>query len=139
VAGRILVLPFLSRGTLEAVYRRAALLVLPSDREGFGLPVVEAMAAGLPVVGRDLSVLREVAGDAATFVTGDDPDDWTRAILLLLGERHDSRMVWTDRCERARSRAAVFSWHRHAETIARIYQCVARPRSTATLDAEAGG
>jgi len=139
VAGRILVLPFLPRGTLAAVYHRAALLILPSDREGFGLPVVEAMAAGLPVVGRDLRVLREVAGDAATFVKGDDADDWARAVLLLLDEQRDSPRAWTARGERARSRAAVFSWHRHAETIARIYQMVARPGSSARLDAEAGG
>ena len=62
IAGRTRVLPFLSRETLHAVYRRAALLVITSDREGFGLPVLEAMAAGLPVLARDLPVLREVAG-----------------------------------------------------------------------------
>ena len=62
ITGRTRVLPFLSRETLHAVYRRAALLVITSDREGFGLPVLEAMAAGLPVLARDLPVLREVAG-----------------------------------------------------------------------------
>jgi glycosyltransferase involved in cell wall biosynthesis len=139
VANRILALPFLSRGTLDAVYRRAALLVLPSDREGFGLPVVEAMAAGVPVVGRDLGVLREIAGGAATFVSGDDPDEWARAILLLLGEQRDSPVAWAARCDRARSRAAVFSWDRHAEAMARLYHMVARRGSTAPLDAEAGG
>ena len=138
MAGRILVLPFLSRATLQAVYRRAALLVLPSDREGFGLPVIEAMAAGVPVVGRDLGVLREIAGDGATFVKGDDPDEWARAILLLLGEQHDSPIAWAARCERARSRAAVFSWHRHADAMARLYHMVARPGSTVRLEAEAG-
>jgi glycosyltransferase involved in cell wall biosynthesis len=138
IAGRIVVLPFLSRGTLDAVYRRAAVLALPSDREGFGLPIVEAMAAGLPVAARDLSVLREVAGDAAIFVDGDDPDEWAATVLRLLGEQRDSPAAWTARCERARARAAAFSWRRHVETVARIYQSVARPADAASRGGEAG-
>jgi glycosyltransferase involved in cell wall biosynthesis len=126
VAGRVLVLPFLPRGTLQAVYRRTAMLLLPSDREGFGLPVVEAMAAGRPVVARDLRVLREVAGDAAVFVDGDNADDWAEIVLRLLDEQRDDPAAWKARCERARSRAAAFSWRAHAETIARIYQSVAQ-------------
>jgi glycosyltransferase involved in cell wall biosynthesis len=139
VSGRILVLPFLARGTLAAVYRRVALLVLPSDREGFGLPVVEAMAAGRPVVARDLGALREVAGGAATFVDGADPDEWADAVLRLLVEQRDNPAAWAARCERARARAVVFSWRRHAETMARIYQSIARPEHSATPGAEAGG
>ena len=61
----IVVLPFVDRATLAAVYRRAALALLPSEREGFGLPLVEALACGTPVVASDIPVLREVGGDAA--------------------------------------------------------------------------
>src|ERR1044072_1632620 len=63
----IVVLPFMNERTLAAVYRRAALLLQPSEREGFGLPVVEAEASGLPVLASDLPVLREVGGAAAGY------------------------------------------------------------------------
>ena len=108
IAGRTLVLPFLSRGTLHAIYRRAALLVITSDREGFGLPVVEAMAAGLPVLARDLPVLREVAGDAAVFVSGTDPRAWADAAGRLLEERAASPDAWAARCAAARSARGPF-------------------------------
>ena len=58
-------LPFLERPQLAALYRRASVVVLPSDREGFGLPVVEAMACGTPVIASDIPALREVGGSAA--------------------------------------------------------------------------
>ena len=66
----IVVLPFLDRSTLAAVYRRSALVLLPSEREGFGLPVLEALACGTPVVASDIEALREVGGDAATYCAG---------------------------------------------------------------------
>ena len=59
----IRVLPFVDRPVLAALYRRASLVLLPSEREGFGLPLVEAMACGISVVASDLPVLREVGGD----------------------------------------------------------------------------
>jgi glycosyltransferase involved in cell wall biosynthesis len=62
VEERITTLPFVSRKMLASLYRRAAIVVLPSAREGFGLPVVEAMACGTPVVCSDIPVLREVGG-----------------------------------------------------------------------------
>ena len=58
----IVVLPTLDRSTLAAVYRRSALLLMPSEREGFGLPVLEALACGTPVVASDIAALREVGG-----------------------------------------------------------------------------
>jgi glycosyltransferase involved in cell wall biosynthesis len=125
VAARTLVLPFLSRNTLHAVYRRAALLVITSDREGFGLPVVEAMSAGLPVLARDLPVLREVAGGAAVFVDGSDPRVWADAANQLLDERTASPRRWAARCDAVRARATCFSWTRYAEDMARLYAVVA--------------
>ena len=56
----IVVLPFLDRSTLAAVYRQSAVLLLPSEREGFGLPVLEALACGTPVIASDIEALREV-------------------------------------------------------------------------------
>jgi glycosyltransferase involved in cell wall biosynthesis len=80
IADRIVELPFLDRRTLAAVYRRAALVVYPSEREGFGLPLVEAMACGAPILAADLTVFREVAADAARYVARDDAPGWAEAI-----------------------------------------------------------
>jgi glycosyltransferase involved in cell wall biosynthesis len=125
VAGRTLVLPFLSRETLQAVYRHAALLVITSDREGFGLPVLEGLRAGLPVLARDLPVLREVAGGAAVFVDGTDPRQWCEVADRLLVERAACPDAWASRCEAARARARRFSWSRYAEEMAGLYARVA--------------
>jgi glycosyltransferase involved in cell wall biosynthesis len=57
---------------LAAIYSGARALVFPSDDEGFGLPTIEALACGTPVVATDIPVLREVLGDRATFVARDD-------------------------------------------------------------------
>lgn len=80
IADRIVELPFLDRRTLAAIYRRAALVVYPSEREGFGLPLVEAMACGAPILAADLAVFREVAADAARYVHRDDAAAWAEAI-----------------------------------------------------------
>jgi glycosyltransferase involved in cell wall biosynthesis len=77
-------LPFLERRVLAAVYRRAGVVLLPSDREGFGLPLLEAMACGAPVVASDLPVLREVGGAAARYVPAGDAAAVAAAALDLL-------------------------------------------------------
>jgi glycosyltransferase involved in cell wall biosynthesis len=127
LASRILVLPFLERTTLQSVYRRATLLLATSDREGFGLPVAEALAAGLPVIARDIPVFREVAGDAATFVDSTDPTGWAVAIRGLLDEARTNPAAWAARREAGRVRARRFSWHQYGEQMARLYARVLDP------------
>ena len=61
-ADAVRVLPFVSPEVLAAVYRRAAMTLLPSESEGFGLPVLESLACGTPVVLSDIPVLREIGG-----------------------------------------------------------------------------
>ena len=63
--------------TLAAVYRRAALVLQPSEAEGFGLPVAEALACGTPVLASDLAVLREVGGEAAVYRAVGDVPAWS--------------------------------------------------------------
>lgn len=95
---------------LASLYRGASVVVLPSWYEGFGLPALEAFAAGVPVVASDLPVLREVLADGALYAPPDRPDLWAKALEELLGDgdlRHEL-------ARRGRSRAAGFGWGRTA-------------------------
>lgn len=77
----------LPAGELAALYRRARVFVFPSLAEGFGLPVVEAMACGTPVVTSNRSSLPEVAGDAAVQVDPEDPDEIATAVAAVLEDQ----------------------------------------------------
>lgn len=116
-------LPFLDRATLAAVYRRATLVVNPSEREGFGLPLVEAMACGAPVLASDRTVFREVGGAAVRYVAADDADAWARALAAEL-----QRLASGDRREDARQaalrRAERFTLAEYARGIAGVYERV---------------
>lgn len=112
------------------LYRGAAAVVLPSRAEGFGLPVIEAMACGVPVVCSDLPVLREVGNGAAVFCDPEDPAAFARGIASIL----DSNGVDGLR-RRGLDRAATFSWRRTAEATAAVYEAAltssrARPRAS---------
>src|ERR1051326_2746435 len=84
LAGRVHVFQHLSTAELAAVYRGAKIAIVPSEYEGFGLPVLEAMAAGTPVVAARTSSLPEVAGDAAFLVPPGDAQALADAIAALL-------------------------------------------------------
>ena len=118
------VLPFLDPSVLAAVYRRASVVLLPSEREGFGLPVVEAMACGTSVVGSDIPVLREVGGDATTYCGVGDVQHWTETVLELLRERREEPDRWARRCNACLQQAAKFTWQEHARRMVEVYQHV---------------
>jgi glycosyltransferase involved in cell wall biosynthesis len=122
LAGHITVLPFVDRRVLAAIYRRAALLLQPSDREGFGLPVAEAMACGTPVVSSDLPALREVGGDAATYCSVGDVECWIRSVLDLLSERVDDPEAWRVRRAAGTAQARRFNWPEHARQMTDVYR-----------------
>ena len=121
----IVVLPALDRSTLASVYRRSALLLMPSEREGFGLPVLEALACGTPVVASDVPALREVGGYAATYCPVEDIEAWHRAVTRLLDERSQNPAQWALRRESGIRRASAFSWSRYASDIVALYSRVA--------------
>ena len=118
IADAVVELPFLGRPVLAALYRRAAALLLPSEREGFGWPVLEAMACGTPVVASDLPPLREIAGDAAVFVPTDDPRAWAATVQgVLAGHGEDLRPA-------ALERAARHSLEAYAAGVTAVYRKV---------------
>ena len=128
IADSIVVVPHLDTAQLAAVYRRAALLLLTSEREGFGLPVIEAMASGTPVVASDLPVLREVAENAATFVPFADIEAWRKALVELINERATDSVAWERRVESGIRQSAKFSWAEYARRMVDVYREVAATR-----------
>jgi glycosyltransferase involved in cell wall biosynthesis len=121
IQSRVVSLPFLTQPVLSAVYRRAALLVLPSAREGFGLPIIEALASGTPVIATDIPVLRETGGAASSYCRLADIDQWTRTVVALLSERRLLPDAWCARRRAGIEHARLFSWEAHADRMAEIY------------------
>jgi glycosyltransferase involved in cell wall biosynthesis len=120
LSNSILVLPFLSPAELAVVYRRSAILLLPSEGEGFGLPVIEALANGTPVLASDLPVLHEAGGDAAEYAEVGNVEDWCAKSDALLTE-HGGSEQWRIRRERCQQQAAKFSWEQTAGLVAQVY------------------
>jgi len=117
-------LPSLNRDVLAAAYRRAHVLLHTADAEGFGLPVIEAMACGCPVIASDIPVLREVGGTAAAYCPVGNIDAWRNAGLQLLRELSDAPAACQARRTSAIARAGHFSWSKNAQQTAQIYQQV---------------
>jgi glycosyltransferase involved in cell wall biosynthesis len=95
---------------LAGLYRGADVFVFPSRYEGFGLPVLEAMSYGVPVVTTNVTALPEVAGDAALYVAPDDAEALAAAIARVLKEPALAESLR----ERGRARAATMSWTKTA-------------------------
>jgi glycosyltransferase involved in cell wall biosynthesis len=113
-------LPFLERSQLAALYRRASVVVLPSDREGFGLPVVEAMACGTPVIASDIPALREVGGSAALYAPPGDVNRWAEALEQVVAEQSDPAAHERRRAA-CLNAAAKFDWRQYAMQMAALY------------------
>jgi glycosyltransferase involved in cell wall biosynthesis len=105
---------------LPGLYSAAALLVMPSFYEGFGLPVLEAMSCGTPVVVANRASLPEVVGDAGLLVDPDDPEDIAEALKLVLTEDSERERMRRVGWERART----FSWERVARETRAVYRDV---------------
>ena len=106
---------------LRRLYEGAMFLAFPSLYEGFGLPVLEAQAAGVPVVASDIPVLREVAGDGALFFPRGDAAAMADRISTLLGDA----ARWDELSSAASENAARFSWSKSAQETADVFRRVA--------------
>jgi glycosyltransferase involved in cell wall biosynthesis len=110
-------LGFVPFETLRCFYESTAAFVFPSRYEGFGLPPLEAMACGAPVVTSNVSSLPEVAGDAAILVNPENVFDIVRGIKeALLDEPMRAELI-----SRGRVQAAKFSWEKAARQVLEIY------------------
>jgi glycosyltransferase involved in cell wall biosynthesis len=125
--GRVHTLGYVSEQDLIALYGGALALGYPSHFEGFGLPVIEAMACGTPVVASDVEALREIAGGAAELVPVDDAAALGDAIARLI----DDPAARAAARARGLARAAVFSWEATAERLWRFARAHARTPATA--------
>ena len=112
---------WVSEEELAALYRGATAYLFPSLFEGFGLPVLEAMARGCPVIGSDIPVLHEVGGDDMIYVDARSPSAIATAVRRLVGDA-DTQMVMS---AAGRKRAAMFTWERAADATAAVYRRVA--------------
>ena len=98
----------------------ATVFAFPSRYEGFGLPPLEAMAAGVPVVATAAGAVPEVVGDAAVLVPVGDVDALAGALAELVGDRERAGEMR----RRGRERVAVFSWDRTVDSLVRLYRDV---------------
>jgi glycosyltransferase involved in cell wall biosynthesis len=119
--GRVRALGFVPLDELRALYAGAAVFCLPSLREGFGLPVLEAMMAGAPVVTSAATATEEVVGDAGISVDPLDHDAIAHALRTVLDDDERARTLR----ERAVARARTFTWARTAELTVDAYRSIA--------------
>ena len=118
LSDRVRVLGYVSERTLDALYAEAAALLFPSLEEGFGIPILEAMARGLPVIASNVSSIPEIAGDAAMLFEPEDIEGMAEAARRLLDDPR-GRQEWA---ARGRARARCFTWPAAAQATVEIYR-----------------
>ena len=113
---------YLERAEAVTLLRGAHSCVYPSMYEGFGLPVLEAMAARVPVLTSNISSMPEVAGETGLLVDPNDVDSIESGLVSLVSQRHEALR----RVETAYQRAMTFTWKNSARALAGVYQEIAR-------------
>lgn len=107
---RVAITGFVKDEDLPAIYKNAEVLILPSFYEGFGIPVLEAMSAGIPVICSNVTSLPEVAGDAAILINPENPEEIAGAMEKVLDPATRQALI-----ERGFVRAKEFSWQKTAQ------------------------
>ena len=112
----IVYLKGLTRSQIATLYRKATLVLLTSETEGFGLPVIEALACGAIIVASDIPVLREVGGNAVTYCSVGEISTWVKTVDQLVINPNNSPEL-----EIRLAQSQKYSWSTHANTIAEAY------------------
>jgi len=118
LTGKVCFLEKVPQKTLTALYNGASIVLHATLYEGFGLPVLEAMACGVPVVASDIPVLHEVAGDSVIYVNPADPTAIAAGIVHVL----EDRTLQETLREKGLQRARLFTWDAAAQGLLRSYQ-----------------
>jgi alpha-1,3-rhamnosyl/mannosyltransferase len=119
-SGELRPLGFTSDETLASLYAGASVLIYPSLYEGFGLPPLEAMASGTPVIVSNRSTLPEVVGDAGVIIDAEDELGLRQALLRLV----EDPGFWNERVSASLKQAERFSWQRCADQTLAVYRKV---------------
>lgn len=125
LGGKVICLGYVEQKELAALYRGATLFVYPTLYEGFGLPVLEAMACGAPVLAGAIEAVHEVAGDAVITVNPRDVVEIANSIRRLL----DRPELLAKLATKGKARAREFSWERAARATVEAYRAVRRDAS----------
>ena len=134
LAGHVEYLGYISAGRREAVFKGAQVFVLPSFEEGFGLPALEAMAAGVPVVASNRGSLPEVIGEAGLLIDPEDAESLTDAMARITTDA-SLRAVCA---QRGLERARQFNWAQTARDVRRAYEDAVLTRRTRVRSPESG-
>ncbi len=117
LTGRVNFCGFVDDADLPTLYSAASMFLMPSIYEGFGIPILEAMACGVPVISSDASCLPEVVGDAGILLAPDNPQAWSAAIEALLTDESQRAELIAQGSQQARK----FSWTNAATQLRSIY------------------
>lgn len=116
VADRVQILGYVSDENLDDLYQRTCALISPSTYEGFGMPVLEAMTRGVPVIVWDIPIMREVVGEAGIFIQSGDVATLASAMSkIATDEKHRETLH-----QRGKAQAQKFSWQRSASDFLKI-------------------
>ncbi len=116
ISDAIIHLQGLQRSTIATLYQQASAVLLTSEAEGFGLPVIEALACGAIVVASDIPVLQEVGGEAVMYCSITDISHWVQTIKQILVNSHSAPTI-----NLRLNQAQKYSWSHHAQIIAKSY------------------
>jgi glycosyltransferase involved in cell wall biosynthesis len=116
ISNSIIHLQGLERATIAYLYQRASAVLLTSEAEGFGLPIIEALACGAVVIASDIPVLREVGGQGVIYSPNVDVSAWVKTVTQVL-----SSPTMAPNINLRLNQAQKYSWSNHAQIIAQSY------------------
>lgn len=118
ITDRVIFLPYVGESRLKALYSNAKAFLFPSRKEGFGLPLLQAMHCSVPVVASETESNRETADDAALYFGPDDPKAWAEGLCRLSSDPSLASSL----VEKGRARLSAFSWRNAALSTLEVYQ-----------------